>query len=51
MTEENCNISQWEPEDEIENPQTKPEKITSLIVSFMRWLTAIFDAIRGLFNK
>ena len=51
MTEENCDIGSWDAEDEIENPQTKPEKTTSLLVSLMRWLTAIFNAIRGLFNK
>ncbi len=50
MTEENCDIGSWDAEDEIENPQTKPEKTTSLLVSLMRWLTAIFNAIRGLFT-
>lgn len=48
MTEENCDIENWEAEDDIENPQTEEEKKTSIFVSFIRWLTAIFNALRNL---
>ena len=50
MTEENCNIGSWDAEDDIENPKTKQEKISSLLVSLMRWLKAIFDAIKDMLS-
>ncbi len=52
MTEDNCDVeSGWDAEGEIDRPQTSKEKLTSLIVSLMRWLTAIFDALKGLLVK
>lgn len=50
MTEENCNIGSWEADGVIDNPQTKQEKTISLLVSFMRWLNAIFNAIKSLLS-
>lgn len=50
MTEENCNIQNWDADSKVENPQTKQEKTTALLVSLMRWLTAIFNAIRSLLS-
>lgn len=51
MTEENCDIGSWDAEGDIDNPQTEQEKTVSLLVSLMRWLTAIFNALRSLFFK
>lgn len=51
MTEENCNIQNWEADGEIEKPTTEKEKTFSLLVSLMRWFTAILDALRGLLFK
>ncbi|MGN1419718.1 MAG: hypothetical protein ACI4W6_10345 [Acutalibacteraceae bacterium] len=45
MTEENCHNENWKAEKEIEKPQGKNQKIRSLLVSLMRWLKAIFNAI------
>lgn len=50
MTEENCDIGRWEADDKIDKPETEQEKTISLIVSLMRWLTAIFNAIRSLLS-
>lgn len=48
MTEENCDIGNWEAESDIEKPEGDSGKLQSIIVSLMRWLTAIFNAIREL---
>lgn len=48
MTKDNCNIEQWEPNYELEKPQTKQERIFALIASLLKWLTTIISLITEL---
>lgn len=48
MTTENCNIEKWEANSELEKPQTKQERIFTLIASLLKWLTTIIVLITEL---
>ena len=52
MTEENCNIENWgDADNSIDNPQTKDERLFSLLKSLLKWLKAIVDALKSLLLK
>lgn len=51
MTKDNCNIEQWEANAELEKPQTKQERIFTLIASLLKWLTTIFALLSQLINS
>lgn len=51
MTKENCNIEQWEANSTLEKPQTKQERIFTLIASLLKWLTTIFQLITQLIGS
>ena len=45
MTEDNCHNENWEANEEIERPQGKGQRLRSLLVSLMKWLTSIFAVL------
>ena len=45
MTEDNCHNENWEANKEIEKPQSKGQRLRSLILSLMKWLKSIFNAL------
>ncbi len=51
MTKDNCNIEQWEADSELEKPQTKQQRIFTLVVSLLKWLTTILALVTQLLGS
>lgn len=45
MTEENCNDTYWTADKELEQPQTKQQKLVSLLYSLFNWLITLVDTL------
>lgn len=45
MTVDNCHTEVWETDKTLEKPQTKEERIVSLVMSLIKWVTTIFKVI------
>ena len=52
MTEENCNTESWgDADSSVDNPETKDEKLSSMLKSLFKWLRAILEALTQLLSK
>ncbi|MCQ2462654.1 MAG: hypothetical protein MJ177_04525 [Clostridia bacterium] len=51
MNEENCHNENWTADKSIDRPETKHDKIYSLITSLLNWVNAILDYILSLLKK
>ena len=45
MTEDNCHNENWTADKDLEKPQTKKDRIISLIRSLLKWLKTIFESL------
>lgn len=45
MTEENCNDTYWDADKELEQPQTKFERLVSFLRSLLSWFTTLFKSL------
>lgn len=45
MTVDNCHTEVWETDKTLEKPQAKEERIVSLVMSLIKWVTTIFKVI------
>lgn len=50
MTEDNCHNENWEADKDIEKPQSKSQRLRSLILSLIKWLKSIFVALTKSFE-
>ena len=50
MTEDNCHNENWEADKDIEKPQSKSQRLRSLILSLIKWLKSIFVALTKSFG-
>lgn len=51
MTEDNCDIEQWEADSTLERPQNKQERIISLVISILKWVTTILILTTEIINS
>lgn len=45
MTEDNCHDINWTTDEEFEKPQTKHDKIKTLVISLIKWVKVIFSEL------